>query len=653
MNRFTNPRKVSVLILFFLALLACEEPIEKAEPIGHEDQKIQLGPKGPNPFSSDNMNQALKSLISRLPVKSGKTNVCYDCIPSTTHNYVRFAPQDVDQLITLHNWGYDLYDVPLDQEITTSGEYYQDPSLPDDAITYQYTLVPANYSLPTSVPYRIITQVLLFDETAGDEQDEIVDPWIPDPPPEGNVCYDEFGSAYICGTSPRAYLRTSDTEKRPEDLYRKATSALLNEGINLVELYNEAMRLAGLPDEMIPASSANAKTQGYHPSGYIKVVDDLTGMAVPVRNITVKTRRWFKIDETTTDPNGYYAINKSYRQKANVVLKFRNNFITIRGISGAFKVWEYAQALEKELGLYSSGQVNVTLPYVANADTYGALQWAAAHAMNTHYDMKQYSTANALPGPYSFLNVWITSAWTRAASASMLRALIHEPVKLNDVLNFMLAPSPQTVAPFIRKMFTNWLPDITMRLQQVDTNGNPTGNTRRAPDLSNTFFHEFGHSQHYSQVGDGYWIIEIGNTILKGGYGTKTSAFGPGRTAVVESWGYFIGNTFNETKYRSILRNTAATVRANQDRDQLENQVPNDTNWQGWIPFGALHDMRDTGEPAFTTVVDNVSGYSMAGLFKGFQSNVTTVQELRQEILSRNGNSQLTQVNQLITSYRW
>ena len=182
-------------------------------------------------------------------------------------------------------------------------------------------------------------------------------------------------------------------------------------------------------------------------------------------------------------------------------------------------------------------------------------------------------------------------------------------------------------------------------------------------NLSNTFFHEFGLPYealakygHYQQVGNAYWAAEIAqiisNAITTGeAYGNKTTG-GSGRIAVVESWGFFIGNTFNETKYRAIGTGLAI-VRANQDRDELENQIPNDNDWRGWIPFGAIHDMRDVGEPGFTTVIDNVSGYSIQGLFSGYQPGVTTVQGLRQEILNRNGNSQAAQVNQLITSYRW
>ena len=184
-------------------------------------------------------------------------------------------------------------------------------------------------------------------------------------------------------------------------------------------------------------------------------------------------------------------------------------------------------------------------------------------------------------------------------------------------------------------------------------------------NLSNTLFHEFGlpyealakygHSQHYSQVGNLYWAQEIIYTVNNGGYGNKTTS-GSGRAAVVESWGFFIGNTFNALKYNGPNPNTA-----NRERNQLENNIPVDnvsvqlwnTGSQGWIPIGLPHDLIDVGEPASTGVVDNVSGYSIQGLFSGYQPGVTTVQGLRQEILNRNGNSQAAQVNALVTSYRY
>jgi hypothetical protein len=625
-------------------VLSCEEP-ELNDPVqAMDDLSMKIAKAGPNPFTAENMKKAIDNLVERKKLSSGKT---LTEVPSTTHNYVRFAPQNEDQLITLHNWGYDLYDVPLDMDITTSGEYYQDPSLPPDAITYQYTLVPSNYSLPSSVPYSILYQVFLFDEYAGDEQDPEYDPWAPDP---GNgVCYDEFGAAYLCGTDPRAYLRTSVAPQKPEDLYRKATTELIKAGINLKELYNEAMSLVGLKDEMIPVDSPNGKTKAVNPYGYVRVEDNSIGSYVPVKNVTVKARRWFKLAQTQTDANGYFYINKSYRSKANIVLKFRNNDITIRGISGLLKFWEYAQALEKECGLYSESglmNMNIQLAFHSNADTYGALQWAAAHGMNTHYESKQYVQANNIAGSFPPMNIWISSAVTQAASAPMLRSIAGTSA-INQAINYLL-PS---LASNIKKLVENWLPDVTLRLQGSGTT------TRNADRINNIFFHEFAHGLHYNKVGNNYWASYIAYIVTNGGYGSKTTS-GSGRVAVGESWGFFVGSTFNRTKYamHSTISEKELNFLERQRNDNNNAYVdfnPTLGYSRGWIPWGMLHDLMDIGEPSITLIDDQVSNYSVGGIFRGFHSGSDNVYSLKDAILVNNSNSQAVQVNTLSASYGW
>lgn len=606
-----------------------------------DEFKTELGvTTGLNPYSAENMKLALSNVAAKVASKNGRTLAD---IPSTTHNYVRFAPQNEDQLITLHNWGYDLYDIPLDQEILNSDEYYQDPSLPASAITYQYTLVPSNYSLPTSVPYTILYQVFLFDENAGDGQDPDWDPWVP--VPIRGYCYDENGSPYVCNTNPRIYLR--ERSGGPEDLYRKVSKQLVDAGINLKELYNEGMKISGHPEEMLDLTSSSGRTQSVNPNGYIKVIDNSIGnVAVPVKNVTVKTRRWFKLANTVTDANGYFNINKAYKSKANIVLKFRNDDITVRGISGALKLWEYAQALEKECGLYTNGAlqgVNITLAYNSNADTYGALQWAAAHCMNTHYESKQYVQANSIVGAYPSMNIWISSAVTQSASAPMLRSIANTSA-INNALTYLLPG----VTPAVKKLLENWLPDVTMRLQGAGST------TRNADVLNGTFFHEFAHGLHYDKVGNNYWASYIAYIVLNGGYGTKTTS-GSGRVAVGESWGNFIGFTFNRTKYTAsaAIRDRELRALENQRRDDTVPFTFDGTNSRGWIPAGFLHDCTDVGEPTSTLINDQVSGYTISGIFRGFHSGSTTVQELKNAILVNNSNLQSSQVNTLATSYGW
>lgn len=87
-------------------------------------------------------------------------------------------------------------------------------------------------------------------------------------------------------------------------------------------------------------------------------------------------------------------------------------------------------------------------------------------------------------------------------------------------------------------------------------------------------------------------------------------------------------------------------------RDETTLDTTNRTDSRGWIPSGMLHDCTDVGEHATTGITDIASGYSMSALFRGYTSSATTVQTLRSNILSTNGNAQATQVN-AVTSYGW
>lgn len=136
-------------------------------------------------------------------------------------------------------------------------------------------------------------------------------------------------------------------------------------------------------------------------------------------------------------------------------------------------------------------------------------------------------------------------------------------------------------------------------------------------------------------------------------YGNKDNL-----TAVVESWGYFIGHTFTERKYRPLDINIAIEQVNRLERQRRDDSVPRRFNttlniWEGWIPWGMNHDLIDVGEPAITGINDLVSNYTINGIFKGYTSSTTTIPGLRASILSNNGNNQATQVNTLVTSYGW
>jgi hypothetical protein len=601
-----------------------------------------------NPFTTENIEQAFGNLVAR---SSGRIKVLP---PPATHSYVRFEPQDLDQIMLIHDLGYELWDEPLDQHLEYSGDYYQHPGLPD-SLNYFYTLVPVNYSIIQTVPHTILEDIVLFDEDAGDEQDPEDDPWIPDPGCDPNFicyCYDDWGQAYICNTDPRVYLRNKGSDGLPEDLIKKTTKYLLDAGVNLVELYNEAMRLAGYPDEIIDETN-NGRTQSvrYYPAGYIHVLDNTLNQNVPVKNVQVKSRRFFKIKSVWTNNVGYFSIDKGYRQKASIIVKFKNSWAKVRGINGALKAWQYVFPVRKKIGLFEKQalqNINYTFTYSANANSLTALQWSAAHCLNTLADTRQYLQNNNLlgyaPGTEYGIQIWISSVITDKAAAPMLRSIANTSF-ISNAINYLLPIGASTA----KRVVQNYLPDVTLRLQDG------SGNTRMASNLVGTFFHEFAHTTHYNQVGNNYWVNLINAIVSNGGYGTKTSN-NSGFIAVAESWGFFIGPTFTRSKYSSLpaILNSELNFLEFQRRDD---SVPvasfNGSYSRGWIPWGMHHDLIDIGEPSITLITDQVSGYTINGIFKGFHQGSTSIQNLRAAILANNGNSQATQVNTLVTGYGW
>jgi hypothetical protein len=311
----------------------------------------------------------------------------------------------------------------LDQEIEYEGDYYQQPGLPD-SLNYFYTLIPSNYTIIQSIPHTVISEVILFDEDAGDEQDpeEIEDPWIPHPDPCSIVCEDPLARV----PCPPCYARigSNHAKEMPDDLVRKVTLQLLEAGVNLQELYNEIMLLAGQTDE-ITDDNINGRIQStrYYPSGYIKVRDNSTNTDLPVKSVKIKARRFFKMKTTYTNNSGYFYVDKGFRKKARIIIKFKNDYAKLRGINGALKVWQYIWVLRKKLSLYERSameNINYTFPYSSNAESITALQFAGAHCLNTLSETRQNCITNNIIPPPANLKIWISSKITQNASSTML-----------------------------------------------------------------------------------------------------------------------------------------------------------------------------------------------------------------------------------------
>jgi len=96
-----------------------------------------LGAAHSNPYAVETMRQAYNNLYpTDLPTLS------------PNYLYVRFLPQSPEDVGNLLKSGLELWDFPLHHDLISIGEEYQDPSITDAAYTWQYAVVPVDYSFP-------------------------------------------------------------------------------------------------------------------------------------------------------------------------------------------------------------------------------------------------------------------------------------------------------------------------------------------------------------------------------------------------------------------------------------------------------------------------------------------------------------------------
>ena len=151
------------LTLMALMMMACskEGPVsdrdlnfDYGKELSHE--KIVLGERLENPYKTENITKALNSLY---PTKADRVDV------KTTDLYVRFLPSDMAEYDTLAALGLRLTDHPLDYEIMVEGDWYHDPEIPEENMTWQYAVVPADFTFP-DVKYELIDECFIAENNA-------------------------------------------------------------------------------------------------------------------------------------------------------------------------------------------------------------------------------------------------------------------------------------------------------------------------------------------------------------------------------------------------------------------------------------------------------------------------------------------------------
>src|SRR5690606_26344853 len=84
---------------------------------------------------------------------------------STSHIYVKFEPQNSDELTELYlDDRLILFDIPLDYEIISLGNWYREPNLDDNKPTPQYAVVPVDIIPSISYQYESLAELYIPEE---------------------------------------------------------------------------------------------------------------------------------------------------------------------------------------------------------------------------------------------------------------------------------------------------------------------------------------------------------------------------------------------------------------------------------------------------------------------------------------------------------
>ena len=236
-------------------------PLAEDETVYHD--QIVLGEQLQDPYSVENMTKALANVH---PAAAGRVAL------EPTDFYVRFLPANDEQLDCLTALGLELVDHPLDYRIVREGDWYHDPDVPEESITWLYTVVPVDFEFPRDIRYERLDDCYLVDH----------------------------------------------------DLSTRA------EGIDWEEVEREAYRLTGNDGMLLPVTKDGEESPAAAPEGRICFLDpDHSEEPEGVKGVKVVCNSFVKFATCYTNEDGFYRMSKSFSTKPRYRLVFQN----IKGFS--------------------------------------------------------------------------------------------------------------------------------------------------------------------------------------------------------------------------------------------------------------------------------------------------------------------------------
>lgn len=599
------------------------------------------------PYSVANMQQASINL----------TGVSTSIIENKW--YVRFKPSNTNQLAILEDLDIDLFDYPLDYELIQEGDYYDDGVTPAEEIPWLYAVVDANFTPPAGITYELLQRMHVpADYRFENEAFRITG---------NNVDTAGCTSGVAAGSGPEvvALDEECDCRSKPSAL---SCDCRVQCGFNPCRT-----PLPPVPPVTIPAGS-------------ITVTDNTINQNVGVRNARIIARRFLKVERTYTDAIGNYRFTKSFRNKASLILKSKNNDAVVRAQRG-IRLWQAVLPVKIIIGRFRGNLSNI--PYNidpnSNVSTRGVKRWAAFTVHNNIQEFRTYAAAEGLSIPPDKLKILYFPRWFRGSGATPMFQKRGGVLPYVFAAFYLVPVANGTIVPYLEQV---------AQITDMFLGYGVEGLTQESDEISELSFHELAHASHYSKVGNGWWNnfvnAEVNEIAAQLGANDEFAPYGNGQTgnspiiALGESWAYHIGHFFTNTKYGTSnifafeqglaydngniynIANGAvqlppvATTGLNAHLNLLEDFSPNRTVEDpfSWIPQGLYYDLLDNRNdniqnPQRVPLNDEVFSYTNQELFNALDADITTVPAYRVRLLQENSNRDAAGVIAIFTGYNY
>jgi len=306
----------------------CASPYE----VGHE--MIELGDQLNDPYSLANVEAAVKSLYPTKAMSLSATDI-----------YVRFLPKNEDEYDHLTDMGVNLIDHPLDFQIIRDGDYYHDPTVADDAITWQYSVVSPKFKFPKDIEYEILDEC-----------------YIPD---------------------------TSSETKGPVS------------EIDWTEVEKEAFRISGNSELLNVGTKSDNAPEPAAPCGKIQIVDQAFngGKPIGVKGVTVSVNSFVKFASAYTDDEGNYRIDKVFTSNIRYRLVFKN----VKGFGIGFNLLLVPASISS---LGKGDPKGVDLLMDSDSDRKQFARSVVNNAVYDYYSMTE-ETGSSVRTPPANLRLWL------------------------------------------------------------------------------------------------------------------------------------------------------------------------------------------------------------------------------------------------------